>query len=201
MNDLAGIILSAGLSSRMGDFKPLISLDGRTMIGRVIDMMKNAGASPVVVVTGHRHEELEAALAAEGVETVFNPNYAHSHQFDSLLLALARPWPAQTRLMISPVDVPMVDDATVDRLLEADGDVVRPTYQGHPGHPILLSAKLIPYLQQYDGRDGLRGAIAQSHCRITDVPVKDRGISLDNDTPADLVRLAQWTEEKGKRGK
>lgn len=92
----------------------------------------------------------------------------------------------------------MVDDATVARLLEADEDVVRPTYQGHPGHPILLSAKLISYLQQYDGRDGLHGAIAQSHCRITDVPVEDRGISLDNDTPADLVRLAQWTEEKGK---
>ena len=65
---------------------------------------------------------------------------------EHLLLALARPWPAQTRLIISPVDVPMVDDATVARLLEADGDVVRPTYQGHPGHPILLSAKLIPYL-------------------------------------------------------
>ena len=48
------------------------------MIGRVIDMMKTAGASPVVVVTGHRHEELKAALASEGVETVFNPNYAHS---------------------------------------------------------------------------------------------------------------------------
>lgn len=77
--------------------------------------------------------------------------------------------------------------------------MVRPTYQGHPGHPILLSAKLIPYLQQYDGRDGLRGAITQSHCRITDVPVEDRGISLDNDTPADLARLAQWTEEKEKR--
>ena len=97
------------------------------MIGRVIDMMKTAGASPVVVVMGHRHEKLKAALASEGVETVFNPNYAHSHQFDSLLLALAWPWPAQTRLIISPVDVPMVDDATVAHLLEADGDVVRPT--------------------------------------------------------------------------
>ena len=90
------------------------------MIGCVIDMMKTAGASPVVVVTGHRHEELKAALASEG----WRRSSTRTTPTAISLIPCCWRWPAQTQLIISPVDVPMVDDATVARLLEADEDVV-----------------------------------------------------------------------------
>ena len=59
MEKLAGIILAAGLSSRMGAFKPLLEIDGVSMVRRVVQLMQVAGAHPVVVVTGHRRRELE----------------------------------------------------------------------------------------------------------------------------------------------
>ena len=70
MEPLGGIILAAGLSSRMGRYKPLIEVQGRSMIGHVIDRMRGAGASPIVVVTGHRAQELRAQLAGEPVEFI-----------------------------------------------------------------------------------------------------------------------------------
>ena len=54
MAELAGLILAAGTSSRMGAFKPMLQVDGQTMIRRVADMMRRAGAGPVAVVTGYR---------------------------------------------------------------------------------------------------------------------------------------------------
>lgn len=63
MAELAGLILAAGTSSRMGAFKPMLQVDGQTMIRRVADMMRRAGAGPVVVVTGYRGEQLERHLA------------------------------------------------------------------------------------------------------------------------------------------
>ena len=73
---LGGIILAAGLSSRMGDFKPLIPIEGRSMIRRVLDLMKACGASPLVVVTGHKSREIEHHLEGETVEFVHNPDFA-----------------------------------------------------------------------------------------------------------------------------
>jgi len=89
MHKLSGVILAAGLSSRMGAFKPLMDVGGKPMILRVIDMMHSTGAARIVVVTGHNRQALEAALSpCENVECVCNPDYATTQQLESLRLAL-----------------------------------------------------------------------------------------------------------------
>lgn len=65
MSRLGGMILAAGLSSRMKQFKPLMEIDGKSMIRHVIDLMHGAGAETIVVVTGHNHVLIEAACAAQ----------------------------------------------------------------------------------------------------------------------------------------
>ena len=197
MSKLAGIILAAGLSSRMGEFKPLIRVNGETMIGRVIGMMRRCGASPIVVVTGHRHGELEQALSGEPeVELVFNPDYATTQQLESLRLALTVLTGRCDRVMISPADVPLVSDGTAALIRDTEGDFVRPVWHGEYGHPVFLGAEWFVYLQAYDGPGGLRGAMERSGCALVDLPVEDRGTVLDNDTPADLQRLLQWAERR-----
>lgn len=200
MSRLAGIVLAAGLSSRMGAFKPLMEVDGRAMILRVIDGMKGAGASPVVVVTGHRHEELEAFLAGEGVEFAFNPDYAVTQQLESLRVGLAAVEDRAERVMISPADVPLVSPATIARLAATPGDFVRPVWFGEVGHPVFLSSAFIPYLMTYDGPGGLRGAMEHHPaCDLRNVSCEDRGTVLDNDTRADFDRLLAWRKKQGSR--
>src|SRR5262249_20768982 len=74
---IAAIVLAAGRSSRMGTLnKLLISVDGRPMVRHAVDQALAADLAPVIVVTGHQHERVEAALAGLYVTVVNNPDYA-----------------------------------------------------------------------------------------------------------------------------
>lgn len=192
MEKLAGVILAAGLSSRMGAFKPLLEIDGVSMVRRVVQLMQGAGASPVIVVTGHRRRELEEHLRDAGVELVYNPDYASTQQFDSLRLALARLEGRCDRLLVSPADIPLVKPETVEDLLRTPGEFIRPVCRGRGGHPVLLSGDLIPALLRYDGPDGLRGSIRKIGCAVRNVEVEDGGVLMDNDTPEDFARTVKW---------
>ena len=197
MEKLGGLILAAGLSSRMGEYKPLMDIDGRSMIGRVIDMMRKAGAGTIVVVTGHRREELETHLAKEQVEFVFNPDYATTQQLESLKLGLSALEGRCGQIMISPADVPLVSPETVTTLMNLDGDFIRPLFHGEPGHPVFLKADWISYIKDYDGPGGLKGAVeSNSEMQLISLEVTDKGVILDNDTKEDLERLFRWHERK-----
>jgi len=69
MNPLpfAAIIPAAGSSSRMGHFKPLLQVDGQTLIQRAISVFRQNRIDDIIVVTGHRADDLEAALVKEEV--------------------------------------------------------------------------------------------------------------------------------------
>ena len=103
---LAAVITAAGLSSRMGDFKPLLPFGEGSIISRCVDNMKQAGAGEIIVVAGHRAEELKAHLAGSGCKVVINTRYAESHMFDSLCIGLRALEDGCGRVLISPVDVP-----------------------------------------------------------------------------------------------
>lgn len=198
MKKLAGIILAAGLSSRMGAFKPLLEIGGWSMIRRVVELMQSVGAEPVIVVTGHRHRELEARLSGCGVRFVHNPDFASTQQLESLQLGLAALPKDCERVLVTPADIPLVRPDTVERLLAAEGDFIRPRFGGRTGHPVVLSAGLIPDLLRYDGPGGLKGAVARSDCAVRDIAVDDPGVLMDNDTPEDFRRTLARFEEAGK---
>ena len=195
MGMLASVILAAGLSSRMGAFKPLLEIGGQSMAHRVVELMQSAGADPVIVVTGHRHEELEAHLAGCGVRFVHNPDYASNQQLESLQLGLAALPGDCERVLVTPADIPLVRPDTVERLLTAEGDFIRPRCGERTGHPVVLAAGLIPFLLRYDGPGGLKGAISQSGCVVKNIDVNDPGVLMDNDTPADFRRTLARFEE------
>lgn len=191
MSTLGGVILAAGMSSRMGAFKPLLPVGGITMIDRTVAMMRRAGARPVVV-TGYQHEILSAHLQGRGLLLAYNPHYKESQMLDSLLLGLDALENSCRRVLISPADVPLVKAETVERILALEGQFVRPTFQGEPGHPVLLARELIPVLRAYRGEGGLRGAIESSGVDFVELPVADRGVVLDSDTPEDYETLQHW---------
>ena len=193
---LAAVILAAGLSSRMRDFKPLLPLGGRTMINRVLDLVRAAGAETVVIVTGFRAQELEAHLAGENVIFARNEAYATTQMLDSLLLGIEQLPPDCDRVIITPADIPAVRPETVKLLLNSNGMFVRPTYNGKNGHPAIMSGRLFPELLGYTGNEGLRGAVQAAGEKVTDVEVTDRGVLLDADTPEDYAGLRHYFAEE-----
>lgn len=196
MGELGAVILAAGLSSRMREFKPLMELGGLTIISRVVRLMLGTGAEPVVVVTGRRAADIENHLAGENVRFVRNENYASTQMLDSILLGLSRLSPDCRRIFITPADIPLVRRSTLKTLLQTGGQFVRPTYLGKNGHPALMSGELVPALKQYAGDGGLRGAISAGGIKITDVETDDRGVLLDADTPEDYAELCRYFSEE-----
>ena len=182
---VGAVVAAAGLSSRMGEFKPLLPFDGETVIERCISNLYGAGASTIVVVTGHRAEELADYLEESGVTLVHNAAYAETEMFDSLCLGL-RALPADCeKILLTPGDVPLVRAGTIRALLAADAGFACPICAGRRGHPVVLDAAWRDAVLHYGGDGGLRGAVKALEIPTAEIEVADPGMLLDLDTPAD----------------
>ena len=185
------VIVAAGMSSRMGDFKPLLQLGGLSFIQRVVANFQQAEVSPNVVVTGHRAQELERHLARLRVVCVRNPDYAHSQMFDSAMLGFGYIREKCDRAFFTPVDIPLFTCRTVQRLMESSAPVAKPVCGGRTGHPVLLSRQVLALLEGASPEGGLGRAIARCAPYVELVPVEDAGTLLDADTPADYRQLLE----------
>ena len=193
---IGAVVAAAGLSSRMGAFKPLLPFDGATVIQRCIANLRAAGASEIVVVTGHRASELAAHL--KDVTLVHNPLYAETQMFDSLCLGL-RALPADCSIiLLTPGDVPLVQPETVRALLAVKAGFACPVCAGRKGHPVALDGAYRDAILRYGGEGGLRGAVAALGIPVTEVEVADAGMPLDLDTPADYQAALALLQNEAK---
>ena len=85
----AGLVAAAGLSTRMGAFKPMLALGEETLLRHGLRTLLQAGAHPVIVVTGRQAKLLEHSLSDLPVQCLYNPRYAQCQMFDSVKLGLA----------------------------------------------------------------------------------------------------------------
>ena len=202
----AALLVAAGLSSRMGAFKPLLPLGTSTVIGTAVATLRAAGAAPIVAVTGREAENLEAYLAPLGVECARNDAFAETDMFCSAVIGFRRLLGRADRVFFLPADVPLFSADTL-RALSACMDrtgcgVVKPRCAGRAGHPILLDAALLPALLAFAGGGGLRRAIESTGCRAETLELSDAGMTLDADRPEDYERLCAFvrTQEQKQRG-
>ncbi len=193
---LTAIILAAGLSSRMGRFKPLLPLGETTVVERVVGLYRDAGVEDICVVLGHRAGEVTAVLEPHGVRFVVNRQFEEG-MFSSIQEGM-RALPDGCRgFFVHPVDVPLVRKSTVVSLVEAftgnDGDICHPGFDGRRGHPPLVPAALASEILDWPGEGGLRGCWSACDMPMRDVAVADQGILWDLDTEEDyqliLARL------------
>ncbi|MBR5641788.1 MAG: nucleotidyltransferase family protein [Firmicutes bacterium] len=200
------VVPAAGLSSRMGSFKPLMDLNGKALICRTLNSLRAGGAEKICVVTGHRAEELEAAIAAPDVCFVRNPDYASTGMLESVQLGLKAIFPELSEgrrntaeptsygaIFILPGDIPLVCPETMQALKSAakgGAQIVRPSHNGRAGHPVLLSQKTAYELLSYTGPDGLRGFLKGHLPETIFVETDDSAIHADADTPEECCRLS-----------
>jgi molybdenum cofactor cytidylyltransferase len=182
---LGALVLSAGKSSRLPRFKPLLHLGGKTLLARAAELFRQAAPGGIFAVTGCRAEEVAAEARACGLRTVHNPRYQDG-MFTSLVAGLNALGPGCDGVFVLPVDIPLVRQTTVRTLVEAfektDSQVLLPTFRGQPGHPPLIRTSAIPGIVGWAGPDGLAGALANLHCEP--VPVADAQILFDVDDDA-----------------
>ena len=190
---LPAIILAAGRSSRFGEPKALAASGQRTFISQILKALADAGVAPRVVVVRAGDEALLAELARADVaaRAVVNPDPERG-QLSSLLAGLdAVDEPHVTGVIVMLVDMPLVTAATIRRLIDAASAsaalVIRASYGGRPGHPVVFRRAAFDALRRADLAVGAKAVV---HALPTeDLPVADRGVVEDVDTPADYERL------------
>lgn len=187
------IVLAAGKSRRMGRFKPLMALGGRTVLQWVLDLFAEAGIADVIIVTGYRSADVSAAVGSSLVRCVVNDHYDRG-MFSSLLTGVSFLPSHCRRFFVLPVDIPLVSATTIGGLILAhdrhpDCRIVYPVYDGRRGHPPLIDTCLVPEILQWDGHDGLRGFLRLREASAWDVCVDDEAVLLDLDTLSDHRRL------------
>ncbi|MCI8609684.1 MAG: NTP transferase domain-containing protein [Firmicutes bacterium] len=197
-SQLAAIIPAAGLSSRMGSFKPLMSMGEITVIETIIHQLKVNGIDEIVVITGYRAEDIQRALAKENVTILYNGDYKKTHMFDSIRLGFAYMKDRADHLILWPVDIPAVTSDTVRKLLDATGEkncqVVFPCHKGIHGHPVIFSADTYETILAHDGKEGMYGALKKLESSM-EVEVDDPFVLMDMDTKEDYDRLIEKKRE------
>lgn len=186
---IGAVIVAAGMSSRMDDFKPMLKVGALSMLRQICANFQQAEVFPVVLVTGFRGDELEKHIAGSGVICVHNKNYAATQMFDSAKIGFQYIADKCARVFFTPVDIPLFTADTLRKLSACDGEAVKPIRNGKTGHPILLSHETILKLLWCESPDGLRGALSACCDKIITVEVDDEGILYDADTPEDYSRL------------
>ncbi len=193
---LSGVILAAGASTRMQRPKQLLMLGGRCLLQHVIDATAQSCLDEVLVVLGHRAEEIRTVLRlprGRNVRIVVAPDYA-AGQSASLRAGLQAAHASAKAAAILLGDQPGIGAALIDRVatafLAAEAAIVRPVYVGvhgepSPGHPVFLARRIWPEAEGLQGDHGARALIAAHPDWLLEIPVEGKA-PRDIDTSADF---------------
>lgn len=193
---VGGIVLAGGRSTRMGEPKALLVVEGESFLERAARVLAEGGCAPVVAVvppgeTGGRLLEVARRAGAQGVVNA-DPD---TEQIDSLRRGLETLPADVVAAVVLPVDHPRLLATTVASLLEAfrmaGTPVVRPVHRGRPGHPVLFARNVWHELDEPDLEQGARDVVHRHHDEIEEVPVDDPGIAIDVNTPDEYEREVQ----------
>jgi molybdenum cofactor cytidylyltransferase len=189
---VAGLVLAAGLSSRMGSNKLLAPVDGKPLIRRTVEAVRAAHVDPVIVVTGHEADAVKQALAGLDVTFASNPFYEEGLSTSLRAGLKAVPEGADAALVLLG-DMPEVGGALIDRMIAAfspeDGRAICvAASNGKRGNPVLWARRFFAEMEGVTGDTGAKHLIALNEDVVCEVETDDSVLS-DIDTPDALAAL------------
>ncbi len=171
-----GVVLAAGYSSRAGLYKMELNFDGKTMLERSIESLYEL-CSRVIVVGGYKIDQVgELVSKYERAVLLYNEDYHHG-MFSSVKRGLAAT--TAEHILFTDGDYPLINKKTCQVLLNSDGQIVIPVWQGRRGHPILLRRNSIDEILQEPEDSNLKAYIRRKIAAY--VQVNDPGILIDVD--------------------
>jgi CTP:molybdopterin cytidylyltransferase MocA len=184
---VAGLLLAAGAGRRFGMPKALVRHGGRLFVEHAAEALHDGGCAPVVVVLGALAEDVRSTAMLSGSSLVDNPDWA-TGMGSSLRVGLsALNGVDAPAVVVLPVDTPGVTAAAVKRLaaLASPSALARATYDGVPGHPVLIGRDHWAKVAELaTGDEGAKPFLAQHE--VTAVPCEDIAGGADVDKPEDL---------------
>lgn len=199
---IAAIVPAAGRSVRMGRPKLLMKFEGRTLVRRVVEALREGGIDRVIVVSpadGPDAAAIRSEAAAGGAEVVVPP-VQPAEMRDSIELGIARldVVPKPSAVALTPGDVPGLTSTLVARLLAAAREqpdrVVIPAYEGRRGHPVIVPWDVARQVRELPADRGVNALVERHRERVLELVVSDARAIVDVDTPAELER---WSAAGG----
>jgi len=199
---LAGVVLAAGRSARMGSPKALLDFLGLPFVVRIMEAFEALEVKTRVVVLGPDAPRIQPVLAHHDCMIVENPE-PETGPIASLRAALRALQPLQpSALLVWPVDLPHVRVTTVERILETHrrtaANVIVPTFAERRGHPVVWRSALFAELLESPEAtgEGARAVLHRHEKDVVSVAVDDPAVVDQINTPDDYERLVrEWNRD------
>lgn len=173
----------------MGRPKLLLPFRDSTILGSVIDALREGGVSEIVLVVAPGDEALQAWGAEAGVRVAINPEPERG-MLSTILEGIAEAGDKEP-LVVCPADLPALLPSTVRKVLAESSPLAVPAYRGRRGHPLTISPELIPEVRTLHLDVGLRELLGRHPERLRIVEVDDPGCVRDVDTPEEYRALVE----------
>jgi len=175
----------------MGQPKMSLPWGGTTVLGKVIETLKDAGLQDLIVVTGGAREQVEA-IARASAQVVFNVEYSNSEMLSSIQRGLGMIKPEAQAALICLGDQPQVQVGSVRVILQeyesTGASLIVPSYQMKRGHPWLVARELWNEILEMRSPESPREFLNHHAKEIKYINVNTPSILADLDTPDDYLK-------------
>lgn len=185
------IIIASGKKASIDSFQPMIKIGNISAVLRLIKTFQQAGAAPIVLVAGSQSEKLEKHVSRMGIVYLRDSGDACHEMIDYAKIGIAYLEDKCGQVLVAPVDVPLFTSDTVQRLIRSEALLASPVFNGKRGHPLLISNSLMSFFLQYQGDNGLKGAMNVCDCQRTNIDVSDAGVLYDVNSGDDYQELLE----------
>lgn len=184
---LSAVLLAAGLSSRMGQNKLLLSYRNKPLVTHAVDTLLASEIDEVVVVLGHEFEKVRAELNGKPVRLIQNFDYRDGLN-TSVRTGVEAVSPKAHGIMIYLADQPLLEPGDVNRIVrafprakEVNKSIVVPFFEGQRGNPVLLDASFRGAILGIVGDVGCRGVIKRYPDKVYVVDMETDHVVRDVD--------------------
>jgi molybdenum cofactor cytidylyltransferase len=193
---VAGIVLAAGASTRMGGIKQLLPVGEETLIERVLGQVLKSQLDSVVLVLGYQAREIQAVIAPRFVDPrlriIENRQYRQGIS-SSIAAGISEVESTHDHAMIFLADMPCIPSDLINRLLGrhlTSGTPISAIQgEGRPAHPVIFSREVYPELKRLKGDVGARSLFRKYSDSVCLIEPEGDYDSLDIDTPEDYAEF------------
>jgi len=193
VSDVAAILLAAGRGMRFGaEPKLLAQIGGKALVRHVAEAAVHSTADPVIVVTGHRADEVRSALLGLSVRFVQNDLFTQGLSTSLKAGFSALPKTARAAAVLL-ADMPFVKTDLIDALVAAwrergEPAALVPTLDGRRGNPVVISRDLQPMINGLSGDVGA-GPMLRGRPDVLEWPTDDLAVVQDIDTREEFASI------------
>ena len=188
---VTAIVLAAGKSTRMGQQKLLMPIEGKSMITTVVAKIAGSVSSRNIVVTGSNRNKIEEELKAYPVSFANNERYEEG-MLTSVQAGVVAAGSEADGYLILLGDQPMVSEVVINRLIavfqKTGKGLLIPIFKGKRGHPVLIGSRYKNEIKIINPEIGLRELFLNHPDDILEIEFESESVLNDIDTPEDYQR-------------